>query len=120
MKNIVSVFSLMVVLVFASCATSQTAKSALTTESFTVAGVCGMCKKRIEMAAFGIRGVNSAVYNVDKQTLTVTFDGQKANVPAIQQQIAAAGHDTEKYKSTDVAYGRLPACCKYKEGGEKH
>jgi copper chaperone CopZ len=79
-----------------------------------------MCKKRIETAAYGIAGVKSAVWSSKTQSLTVSYDSKKANNEAIQKRVAAIGHDTEKVKAADTAYGKLPDCCKYRDGVEVH
>jgi periplasmic mercuric ion binding protein len=124
MKSIMSILSLVAVFVISSCSSSQqsTASSdaGLKTESFKVTGVCGMCKRRIETAAFGVNGVKSAQWSADKQALTVSYNAKKASPDAIQKRVAAAGHDTEKIKAEDKAYGNLPDCCKYRDGVEVH
>jgi copper chaperone CopZ len=81
-------------------------------ETIKVAGKCGMCKTRIEKAAM-IDGVLKANWNEKTQLLTVTYDMAKVKNRDIQKRIAAAGHDTEKFKATDKAYAALPGCCKY-------
>ena len=79
-----------------------------------------MCKKRIETAAYAIGGVKTATWNAQKQLLEVVYDAQKASNETIQKRVAAVGHDTEKVKSDDKAYGKLPDCCKYRDGVEVH
>jgi copper chaperone CopZ len=115
MKKILSLLSLLAVLIIAACASSKNTAATPSTESFKVSGVCGMCQKRIETAAYGLAGVKSATWDVDKQLLTVQFDGKKATSAAIQQRIAAAGHDTETLKASETAYKKLPDCCRYRE-----
>ncbi len=65
---------------------------ALQTESFQVLGNCGMCKRTIEKAA-AQAGATSAVWDVDKGLLTVTFDPAKTTADAIQKAAAAALDD---------------------------
>lgn len=99
--------------------TSETSKtstktSATTqTETFLVAGECGMCKERIETAAKGVSGVSKAAWNVESDMLTVTFDTGKTSVETVQKAVANVGHDTKAFKATDEAYENLHACCKY-------
>lgn len=81
-------------------------------ESFKVAGNCGMCKERIEEAA-KIDGVTSADWNIEKQTLTVTYDPAIVDIDDVHQSIADAGHDTEKVRADDETYDNLPACCQF-------
>jgi mercuric ion binding protein len=83
------------------------------TASFEVNGKCGMCKKRIEKAAAGLEGVQSAEWNVEKKALAVKYDPAKVTETDIQKKVASVGHDTEQVKATDEAYNSLPGCCKY-------
>ena len=82
------------------------------TESFKVAGKCGMCNARIEKAA-KIEGVSKAEWNSETQLLTVTYNPEKVKVDDLQKKIAAVGHDTEKVKADNNVYDKLPGCCKY-------
>lgn len=89
------------------------------TETFKVYGNCGMCKKRIEKSV-AVDGVTKADWNVDSKIMTVTYNPSKITNAAIQQKIAAVGHDTEKEKATDSVYNKLPGCCQYdRKGGEQ-
>jgi periplasmic mercuric ion binding protein len=91
---------------------SQSVKSQTKTASFLVNGVCELCKARIESAAKS-DGLESADWSIDTHMLTLVYDPAKTSVDNVQKKIAAAGHDTEKYKATDEAYSKLPSCCKY-------
>ena len=82
------------------------------TESIKVGGNCDMCKARIEKAA-KIEGVNKAEWNKDTKILTLVYDPSIVNSDAILSKVAAAGHDTEKFKASEEAYNNLPGCCKY-------
>ena len=120
MKKVMSFLSLSMALLISSCSAPQSGTASLTTESFKVSGVCGMCKKRIETAAYGISGVEKATWNAQKQALEVAYNAKKATNEAIQKRVAAVGHDTEKVKAVDKSYGNLPDCCKYRDGVEIH
>jgi Cu(I)/Ag(I) efflux system membrane fusion protein len=80
-----------------------------------VKGSCEMCKKRIEKAAGGVKGVTSASWDQESQTLHLNYNPEKTSLEAISKAIAKAGHDTEKNKAEDKAYKALPACCKYRK-----
>jgi Cu(I)/Ag(I) efflux system membrane fusion protein len=84
-------------------------------QTIKVSGNCEQCKARIETAAKSVAGVSSADWNAETKMLHVQFDGAKTNSDAIQKAIAKVGHDTEKYKATDEAYKKLPACCLYRK-----
>jgi periplasmic mercuric ion binding protein len=123
MKNIVSILSFIAILICSNSLTAQAVKSTqkstpVVTETLKVSGVCGMCKKRIEKAAFGVKGIESAKWNVKDQLLTVTFDSKKTTKEAIANRIAAAGHDVEMVKAAEKSYTKLPDCCRYRDGAK--
>ena len=82
------------------------------TESFKVWGNCNMCKSRIEKAV-KIEGVKNASWDSKTRMLTVNYDPSKTSKDALSKLVAAAGHDTEKYKAPDEIYAKLPGCCHY-------
>lgn len=82
------------------------------TESIKVLGSCDMCKARIEKAA-KIDGVNKAEWNKETKILTLVYNPSVTTGEAVQKKIAAAGHDTEKFRADDKVYNSLPACCHY-------
>ena len=89
------------------------------TEEFVVSGVCKMCKKRIEKAAL-IKGVKLAEWNKGSQTLKVMYSPKKVEADSILKAVAKAGHDTDKFKADKEIYGKLPDCCKYRDGIKVH
>ena len=84
-------------------------------QQFKVSGNCDLCKERIEKAAKSVAGVASASWNVTDKMLLVQFDAAKTNSDAIQEAVAKAGHDTEKFKAPDEVYNKLPECCLYRK-----
>lgn len=107
MKKVLSLVIIMITLLGITNAFAQTK-----TDSFKVSGNCNMCKKRIEKAAT-VDGSVKAAWNVQTKMMTVSYDSSKTTAGAIQKNIAAAGHDTEKEKAADEAYDNLPGCCRY-------
>ena len=95
---------------------AQTDKNSATdltkTESFKVFGNCGMCKSRIEKAARE-EGAENASWDSKSKLLTISYIPSKTSTDKLQKKVAAAGHDTEKYKATDEVYNSLPGCCHY-------
>ena len=89
------------------------------TEECAVAGVCGMCEKRIEKAAL-IKGVKMVEWDKSTQKLKVVYSPKKVELKQILKSVADAGHDTDKIKAGDEAYGKLPDCCKYRDGVKVH
>ena len=82
---------------------------------FMVAGLCSMCKERIEEAALSVAGVHKAVWNMEKTEIVITYDPDKTDVSAVQKAIAASGHDNDGFKADDDVYSRLPECCLYRK-----
>ncbi|HAI84137.1 MAG TPA: ATPase [Chitinophagaceae bacterium] len=90
---------------------SGQSKTDVTTDSVTVYGECGMCKKRIEKNAIAA-GALTAVWNEDRKKLVVTFS-KKTSLTAIEEKIAAVGHDTQNKTAPKEVYDALPECCQY-------
>lgn len=85
------------------------------TQTIKVYGTCDMDKRRIENAAYIIDGIKSATWDLNTQTLAITYSIFKKDVPDnVQRKIASLGNDTEKYKGDDMAYQNLPECCHYR------
>jgi hypothetical protein len=82
------------------------------TETFKVRGNCDMCKARIENAA-KIEGVNKADWKADTKILTLVYNPSVVKTDVILKKVAEVGHDTEKFKSSEETYKKLPGCCKY-------
>ena len=100
---------LIIMLFFATVAVAQTQK-----ESIDVRGNCGMCKKRIEKAALGTKGVKYANWTAETQQLTLIYNVKKTSTKSIAKNIAAAGHEADSIVATEEAYNALPSCCMYK------
>jgi periplasmic mercuric ion binding protein len=90
----------------------QSSINSAKTETIKVWGNCGMCKTRIEKAA-KIEGVLKSEWDKESKILSVTYDPARTNIDSISKKVAAAGHDTEKYKADDKTYSSLPGCCQY-------
>ncbi|MEE9407682.1 MAG: heavy-metal-associated domain-containing protein [Polaribacter sp.] len=124
MKKVILSIVLIAAITFTSCKneakketktmTTEVSKEIATTNlSFGVRGNCGMCKSTIEKAANNVDGVASAIWNVDKKKIDVSFDDAKTDAMAIHKAIAASGYDTEKIAGSEESYNGLPGCCKY-------
>lgn len=80
---------------------------------FAVGGNCDMCKKRIEKAAYSVKGVKSANWNVDSGNIQVVIDERKCSIKDVQKAIAKAGHDAGKERADEQTYNNLHHCCAY-------
>lgn len=79
-----------------------------------VNGSCDMCKKRIEKAAYSVKGVKSATWHADHQDLHLIIDETKCKVLDVEKAIAKVGHDTQDVKASDAEYDKIHGCCKYR------
>lgn len=75
-----------------------------------------MCKERIESTAKKA-GAKTAVYSVDLQTLTIETDNA-VSADGILKKVADAGHDNERFKTTESSYEALPDCCHYERNSQ--
>jgi mercuric ion binding protein len=115
MKTVKLILAVVLIAGFGVSTSAQTnTKSSVQTktETFKVWGKCEMCKTRIEKAVKS-EGATSADWNIKTAMLTVVFDPSRTSIDGMQKKLALVGHDTEKYKATDEAYGKLDACCHY-------
>lgn len=107
-------FILIVSILFAiTQATSQEKKNKNKNSTISVKGTCDMCKKRIEKAAYSVKGVKSAIWHINHQDLHLIYDENKCSEEQIIAAIAKTGHDTETVKATDEDYNNLHECCKF-------
>lgn len=83
--------------------------------SFTVDGICGMCKKRIETAALKTKGVKFAIWDVKSHQINVILDERKTPLDSLKQNIANVGHDIKGFKASEEAYNSVHPCCKYRD-----
>src|SRR5690554_3675278 len=109
---------IMAVIGVAFTTTAQEKKSKSAKVDIEVKGNCDMCKKRIEKAAFGVKGVKSASWHAEEQMLHLIIDENRTDELKVMEAIAKVGHDTEKVKATDEAYKSLHHCCVYERDEE--
>lgn len=81
-------------------------------ETVKVWGNCGMCQKTIETAAKSA-GATDAQWNKDTKVLTVAYKEKKTDLTKIEQAIANAGYDTQRFTAPEEAYNGLHSCCQY-------
>lgn len=93
--------------------TELTAESKIVEKDIFVAGLCGMCKARIEKAAKSINGVVDAIWNKDNKMLKLKYDSSQTSIGEVSETVAKSGHDTKYNKANDAVYDELPGCCQY-------
>ncbi len=81
---------------------------------FKVNGTCKMCKKRIEKAAFSVKGVKSANWNIEQKEINLIIDETKCSLDDVKKAIANVGHDVVGLSAANDVYEKLHSCCKYR------
>lgn len=109
MKKIIVIIG---IVLFALPSTAQNKNAKL---DFEVAGICGMCKKRIEKAALSTKGVKYASWSVETHMLSLIIDERKTDALTVKKSLAAVGHSTADVETTEEAYDKLDPCCKYND-----
>ncbi len=110
MKNTILGIMLLIV-VFSTKA--QNIKNKNAKYSIEVKGNCEQCKKRIETASYAVKGVKSAIWDVDTHQLNLILNEEKTSLSNVKKAVAKAGHDANEAKTTEDDYNKLPSCCKY-------
>ena len=102
-----------------SSAQAKSDKSVDQTVSFKVTGICGDCKERIESAALDVKGVKKAEWDIQTDML-VLVGSSKMDKQKVANALAKAGHKSELAAADPKGYAKLPGCCQYDSGIEKH
>lgn len=89
------------------------------TITLLVPGICEMCKARIESTTMDVAGVKKAEWDIKTDTLVVVGSA-KMDKQKIANALAKAGYRSELAAADPKGYSKLPACCQYDSGIEKH
>ncbi|MEO9968187.1 MAG: cation transporter [Reichenbachiella sp.] len=119
MKALKNILYIIVMLIAPLTVQAQKKEKPIVTCEFAVRGVCEMCKARIEEAAL-IRGVKMAEWDNTTGILTAVYRKDKISEREIHEAIAAVGHTTDQVAADSTAYSKLPQCCAYDDGVNKH
>ena len=101
-------------LLFLTFTFSSHGQSKLTSTSIEVDGLCGMCKKRIENAAY-LPGVKKVNWNKESHQLELVFLNKKVSQEEIIASINSIGHDVEGSLASEEQYAKVHGCCKYRD-----
>jgi copper chaperone CopZ len=74
--------------------------------------VCGMCKDRVEHDLAYEKGVKFVEVDLETKMVTVEYKTSKTNPDKIRKAISKIGYDADGVVADEVAYEKLPACCK--------
>ena len=105
---------LVIIFIAASATLAQAQDKKIAQDTLGVAGVCGMCKSRIEGAAM-ISGVKKVEWDKNAQQLVVIYNTKKTSLDKISLAIQDVGHDTSLGPATAGKYEQIDGCCRYRE-----
>lgn len=93
---------------------SGTAQSKITKIVLEVDGLCGMCKERIENAAY-LTGVKQVNWDKATHELDVVFRNDKVSEEQIIASINNAGHDVKGSLASAEQYEQIHGCCRFRD-----
>lgn len=93
---------------------SLTGQSKFNTTSIEVDGLCGMCEKRIENAAY-IQGVKKADWSQETHMLDLIYNSSKVEESEIIAAINQVGHDVKDHPASDKQYANVHGCCRFRD-----
>lgn len=93
---------------------SGTAQSKITKIVLEVDGLCGMCKERIENAAY-LTGVKQVNWDKATHELDVVFRNDKVSEEEIIASINNAGHDVKGSLASAEQYKQIHGCCRFRD-----
>ena len=93
---------------------SATAQSKITKIVLEVDGLCGMCKERIENAAY-LTGVKQVNWDKATHELDVVFRNDKVSEEEIIASINNAGHDVKGSLASAEQYEQIHGCCRFRD-----
>lgn len=93
---------------------SGTAQSKITKIVLEVDGLCGMCKERIENAAY-LTGVKQVNWDKATHELDVVFRNDKVSEEEIIASINNAGHDVKGSLASAEQYEQIHGCCRFRD-----
>ena len=89
-------------------------QSKFNTTSIEVDGLCGMCEKRIENAAY-IQGVKKADWSQETHLLELIYNSSKVDEAAIIAAINEVVHDVKNHPASDKQYANVHGCCRFRD-----
>ncbi|MDZ4847480.1 MAG: heavy metal-associated domain-containing protein [Chitinophagales bacterium] len=93
---------------------AQQEASSKKTETIKIltSAVCGMCKDKIEITLYGLKGVKSATLDVPSKVVTVKYKPADVTPEQLRTAISLSGYDANEIPADPQAYEKLHACCK--------
>ena len=118
MKTIIKTIALVILAMLLNNTTFAQATKKADVVKIQTSAVCGMCKDRIEQNMAYEKGVTDVVLDLDTKIVTIKYKTSKTNPDKLRLAISKLGYDADNVAADNVAYEKLPPCCK--KGNEKH
>jgi len=99
-------------------AISLNGQSKFSSVSIEVDGLCGMCEKRIENAAY-IQGVKKADWSQETHMLDLIYNSSKVEQSDIVAAINEVGHDVKDHPASDEQYANVHGCCRFRDPDQR-
>lgn len=112
MKNFKLFIILMIVVSYSAIAQQDAKSKKSETVKILTSAVCGMCKDKIEIALYGLKGVKSAVLDVPSKIVTVKYKPADITPEQLRTAITLTGYDADALPADPAAYEKLHSCCK--------
>jgi periplasmic mercuric ion binding protein len=109
MKNILTIFGLMIVLCFGAKAQDLAKNEGVV--KIKTSAICKMCKARIEKDMSLTKGVEKAELNLDDKVLTLKYNSKKTDAATLKTALSKIGYDADDLVADTKAHDRLPDCC---------
>lgn len=100
------------ILLMSSFGFSQKPSGKTETVVIQTSAECDECKARIEGALNYTKGIKFAELDVESRKLTVKFKNDVISLDEIKKQVSQLGYQADEVKADQVAFDKLPACCK--------
>jgi len=118
-QKIISIIVLSMFMLTSIVSSAQALKKNEKEVKITTSAICGMCKTRIEEGLAFEKGIKNVTLDLTTKVVTVVYDINKTNEPAILKALNNLGYDANDTKANPEAYAKLPSCCKKQEGQHK-
>lgn len=102
----------LVIFGFSAFAQQDAKPKKMETIEILTSAVCDMCKDKIEISLYGLKGVKSATLDVPTKIVTVKYKPADVTPEQIRTAISLAGYDADGIPADPQAYEKLHACCK--------
>ncbi|MEM6643059.1 MAG: heavy metal-associated domain-containing protein [Bacteroidota bacterium] len=74
--------------------------------------ICDLCQYTLEKDLAFEKGVKEATLNLENKVMTVVYNPKKTDAQQIRKRISLVGYHADTVARDQIAYSKLPPCCK--------